>query len=60
VLQEVSLPAVAIGGITADNIDQLVAAGAKAVAVSSAVIAAEDPAAAARAIREKLPAGEQA
>lgn len=54
VLAEVSLPAVAIGGITSQNIDQLVAAEAKAVAVSSAVISAEDPAAAARAIREQL------
>lgn len=43
-----SVPVVAIGGITADNAAQLTAAGADAVAVISAVFGADDIAAAAR------------
>ncbi len=50
VLAEVSLPVVAVGGITADNIPQLRAVGAKCVAVSSAICTAENPQAAAAAI----------
>lgn len=42
------LPVVAIGGITLDNARELVTAGADAVAVISAIFAAQDPAAAAR------------
>ena len=38
------LPVVAIGGITLDNAGQLIAAGADAIAVISAVFAAPDPA----------------
>ncbi len=49
-----SLPIVAIGGITPDNVAELAAAGASCIAVCSAVIGAEDPAAAARAIVAKL------
>ena len=48
-------PIVVIGGIDAENVGQLVLAGVDRVAVCSAVIGAEDPAAAARAIREQLP-----
>jgi len=44
----VALPVIAIGGINASNIDQVLAAGADAVAVISAVCSAEDPRAAAR------------
>ncbi len=44
----VDLPVVAIGGINASNIDQVVEAGADAVAVISAVCSAEDVRAAAR------------
>jgi len=43
---------VAIGGINADNIEKVLAAGAAAVAVSSAVTNAADPAYACRAIKE--------
>jgi len=43
----VSIPVVAIGGINASNIARVVAAGADAAAVISAVCAAEDPRAAA-------------
>jgi len=45
---EIPLPLVAIGGITVDNVAEVVRAGADAVAVISAVCAAADPAAAAR------------
>jgi thiamine-phosphate pyrophosphorylase len=43
----VGVPVVAIGGINAANIDEVIAAGADAVAVISAVCAAADPRAAA-------------
>jgi thiamine-phosphate pyrophosphorylase len=51
VVGEVKLPVVPIGGISLDNVAQVVAAGARAVAVSSAVCLAPDPTAAAAAIR---------
>lgn len=38
-----AMPHLAIGGITPDNIDQVVAAGARGVAVSSCVCGAEEP-----------------
>ncbi|MFA6133789.1 MAG: thiamine phosphate synthase [Phycisphaerae bacterium] len=52
---EISLPIVPIGGINADTVGQLVAAGAKRVAVSSAICSADDPQAAAEKIRRLLP-----
>ena len=55
VVSEISLAHVAIGGINAENIGRLVAAGARRVAVCSAVIAAADPAGAAAKIKEQLP-----
>lgn len=48
------VPAVAIGGITPENIGQLRAVGITTVAVSSAVIAADDPQAVCRRLREAL------
>jgi len=45
------VPVVAIGGITAENAGELERAGARAVAVISAVFGAEDPAAVLRAAR---------
>ncbi len=53
--EQFELPIVPIGGINAENVQQLVDAGAKRVAVCSAVCSAKDPAAAAEAIRKKLP-----
>ena len=44
----VRVPLIAIGGITPDNVGEVIAAGADGVAVISAVCAAADPAAAAR------------
>jgi thiamine-phosphate pyrophosphorylase len=49
------VPVVAIGGIDAGNVDQLVAAGVDAVAVISAVFDADDVEAAARAIASRFP-----
>ncbi len=46
VLAAVSLPVVAVGGITARNVPELTAVGAKCVAVSSAICCADDPKAA--------------
>ena len=54
VRQAIPLPLVAIGGITMDNVSQVIRAGADAVAVISAVCAAPDPAAAARGFLETI------
>lgn len=48
------LPVFPIGGITPDNVASLVAAGARRAAVGSGVLAAADPAAAARTLRAAL------
>jgi len=55
VIDEIPSPHVAIGGINADNVARLVEAGAKCVAVCSAVIASADPAEAAARIKGQLP-----
>lgn len=47
-------PWFAITGITAENLDQVLAAGARRVAVSRAITGAEDPAAAAHALKNRL------
>ncbi|MFC2048296.1 thiamine phosphate synthase [Chloroflexota bacterium] len=52
--QAVSLPLVAIGGITNDNASEVIAAGADSVAVISAVLGAESPEEAARQISRSL------
>jgi len=46
------VPHLAIGGITPDNARRVVEAGAKGLAVSSAICAAQDPAAATAALRQ--------
>ena len=48
------IPAVAIAGINAGNVDEVLATGVRAVAVSSAVIAATDVRAAAAELKQKL------
>ena len=48
------LPLVAVGGITAARTPAIMQAGASCVAVSAAVIAVDDPEAAARAILSEL------
>ena len=55
VAAEIRLPAFAIGGISRDNLSQVLAAGFTQVAVSSAVTASADPAAAARELLQLLP-----
>jgi thiamine-phosphate pyrophosphorylase len=47
VAAEIGLPAFAIGGITRDNLPQVLAAGFTRVAVGGAIVSAEDPAGAA-------------
>ncbi|MEX2214359.1 MAG: thiamine phosphate synthase [Phycisphaeraceae bacterium] len=49
------LPHLAIGGITAENLPELVAAGVQGIAVSSSVCGAADPAAVVRKMLEHLP-----
>jgi thiamine-phosphate pyrophosphorylase len=51
----VSLPLVAIGGITVDNAAAVIGAGADGVAVVSAIVAAPCPRSAAAALRLQLP-----
>jgi thiamine-phosphate pyrophosphorylase len=50
----VSIPVIAVGGITTDNVAQVFAAGARGAAVVSAVAAAEDMAVAARALKRRI------
>jgi len=57
VRQAVSLPLVAIGGINEDNVAEVVAAGADAVAVISAILRVEDVEEAARQIVARFEAG---
>jgi thiamine-phosphate pyrophosphorylase len=54
--QTARLPHLAIGGISPANVSQLVAAGCRGVAVSSAVCAAPDPAAVCRELLSLIPA----
>jgi len=56
VATEIALPAYAIGGVTLERLDELRRLGIRRVAVASAVTAAADPAAAARAFIERLAA----
>ncbi len=53
---ETSLASFALGGVTVDNVREVLAAGARRVAVSHAVCAAEDPRKAAAALRLALDA----
>jgi len=52
----VSIPVAAIGGMTEENIDAVLAAGADMVCVISAVVAADDPRAAARRLAARIAA----
>ena len=47
---------VAIGGITVDNVEQVLSAGAASIAVCAAATKAEDPTVACRALKEKIAA----
>jgi len=54
VAAEISLPAFAIGGITADNLPQVLASGFTRVAVSGSITGSNDPAAAVRELLTQL------
>jgi thiamine-phosphate pyrophosphorylase len=54
VVDAVNVPVIAIGGITAESVDEVLAVGASGVAVIRAIGAAEDPEAAASELREAL------
>jgi thiamine-phosphate pyrophosphorylase len=54
VSERVAVPFFAIGGINLDNLDQVLDAGARRVAVVSAILRAEDPRGAAQALKERL------
>jgi len=51
IVERVNVPVLAIGGITSDNLDQVLATGCAGVAVISAVISQPDPAAATHRLR---------
>jgi len=55
----VSIPVIAIGGITKENLGDVIAAGADGVAVISAVVAQPDIAAAARDLKERIAAAKE-
>jgi thiamine-phosphate pyrophosphorylase len=54
VVEKISIPVYAIGGISADNVETIGETGARGVALISAIIAAPDPAAAAQAVLQRL------
>jgi len=54
VVEKLSLPVYAIGGVKKDNLDAIQAAGARGIAVISAIMAAGDPGGAAREILRAL------
>jgi thiamine-phosphate pyrophosphorylase len=53
--EKTSLPAFALGGIGPNNAAEVVAAGARRIAVSAAILRADDPGLAARLLRSVLP-----
>ena len=59
VAEEISLPWYAIGGITAENIDEVIEAGARRVAVSATICAAEDAASASHHLGRLLAAAQE-
>ena len=50
----IRIPLVAIAGISAANVGEVTATGVKAIAVTAAVVGADDPAAAARELKRRL------
>ncbi len=54
ILDDTGIAGVAVGGITLDNVEQVLGAGPDAVAVCSAVTAAPDVTAACRTLKEKI------
>ena len=54
IVNAVEVPVLAIGGITAQNIDEVLATGCAGVAVISAILSASDPSAAAQTLRQAI------
>lgn len=54
VARAIPIPAVAIAGITEENVDEVLSTGVRAVAVTAAVVGADDPRAAAGRLRQRL------
>lgn len=54
VVEQIKIPAVAIAGITNDNMSEVLATGMKAIAVTAAVTQAEDPRRAAAELKKRL------
>jgi thiamine-phosphate pyrophosphorylase len=54
IASEIRIPAVAIAGITEANVDEVLATGLKALAVTAAVVGSTDPKAAAQRLKQKL------
>jgi thiamine-phosphate pyrophosphorylase len=54
VAQHIEIPAVAIAGITAENVDEVLSTGLRAIAVTAAVAKSSEPRAAAAALKVKL------
>src|SRR5688572_14327459 len=54
VAEQIKIPAVAIAGITEANVDEVLATGIKAVAVTAAVAGCDDPKSAAAGLKAKL------
>jgi thiamine-phosphate pyrophosphorylase len=54
VVEQIRIPAVAIAGITEGNVDEVLATGIKAVAVTAAVAGSDDPQSAGRRLKKKL------
>ncbi len=52
--QKINIPFVAIGGINLDNLEQVMLAGAQRIAVSRAILTAEDVFTATKAFRQRL------
>jgi thiamine-phosphate pyrophosphorylase len=58
IVENTYLPVIAIGGITAERVDEVLAAGASGVAVIRAISRADDPEAAARELRQAIDAAD--
>lgn len=54
VAEEISLPAFAIGGITLDNVSQVISSGIPRIAVSSSIVNTDDPASAVHEMLSRL------
>lgn len=53
-IDQAGIPAVAIGGINQSNIDQILKLGIKRIAVASAILNADDPAASVQTLKQQL------